>query len=240
VNDPKSHREVSEDRLEGVGRTNLDSPNPTAAQRDRKRRNTIVVRALGLPTLDSLPVVEDESQVAARTPEEVARRCLAVAISAVKGETGDQELTRPLPEQLDVENDLSPAERRFLENPRPTDQDLADFAWRYECVHVFLWAVGYLDVLKPPYEVCDVAREMALIRDKGADAFLAGATLRPLSEILDRADFYYRLHWATIALQPKGAKSPKVDEEIVAERHRALNWLIRYRNQAWDDITTET
>ncbi|MCR9246223.1 MAG: DUF4272 domain-containing protein [bacterium] len=39
--------------------------------------------------------------------------------------------------------------------------------------------------------------------------------------------------------------SPRRDARTVArralaERHYALNWLIGYRNQAWDDVSTDT
>ena len=54
------------------------------------------------------------------------------------------------------------------------------------------------------------------------------------------ADLYYRLHWAAIELRIKGKASDQVDEGIIRERHRALNWLIRYLNQEWDDVTTDT
>jgi hypothetical protein len=28
--------------------------------------------------------------------------------------------------------------------------------------------------------------------------------------------------------------------ELVVERHRALNWLIGYQQQAWDDVRPDT
>ena len=49
------------------------------------------------------------------------------------------------------------------------------------------------------------------------------------------AELYYRLHWAAIELRLQGKKSDKIDEGIVRERHRALNWLIGYMEQKWDD-----
>lgn len=61
-----------------------------------------------------------------------------------------------------------------------------------------------------------------------------------MSEILDQADYYYRLHWAVIELRLNGRSSGKANEEIIDERHKALNWLIRYMGQNWDDITTDT
>ena len=48
------------------------------------------------------------------------------------------------------------------------------------------------------------------------------------------------MNWAAVDLRIKGQPSPKANEEIIVERHRALNWLIRYMNQDWDDVTTDT
>jgi Domain of unknown function (DUF4272) len=33
---------------------------------------------------------------------------------------------------------------------------------------------------------------------------------------------------------------PNSSEEIIVERHKALNWLIRYMGENWDDIRTDT
>jgi hypothetical protein len=135
---------------------------------------------------------------------------------------------------------FSAAERAFFDNPAPSQRDRARFAWRYECAHVFLWSLGYLPELHPPDAIANVPREAAIFADKGPQHFAPDARLRPLHEILDQADLYYRLHWAAIALRLKGASSPNADEEIIMERHRALNWLIRYMGQSWDNVTTDT
>jgi hypothetical protein len=103
-----------------------------------------------------------------------------------------------------------------------------------------LWALGYLAELNPPDEIANVAREAAILRDKGPQHFAPDARLRPLHDILDQADLYYRLHWAAIELRRKGTPNPKANEEIIMERHRALNWLIRHMGQSWDNTTTDT
>lgn len=67
-----------------------------------------------------------------------------------------------------------------------------------------------------------------------------GAKPRPIREILDQADLYYHLHWSAIELRLAGKESPQLNEEIILERHRALNWLIRYKGQDWDEVTADT
>jgi hypothetical protein len=241
VDQPK-YPTVDESQLKGVIRTNLDSPDPTPSQLERKKKSIEQVKAMGLPFLKDLPVVEDEHQIKPRTAEEVASRCIAVVLCAVKGETQgkDQPFVDNLVKTYAAETYFSPEEAKFIKNLSPNQQELVDFCWRYECMHVFLWALGHIDKLKPANTICDVANEVGLIREAGPEAFVSKARLRPLAEILDMADLYYRLNWAAVDLRIKGKKSDKIDEEIIQERHRALNWLIRYMNQEWDDVSTDT
>lgn len=71
--------------------------------------------------------------------------------------------------------------------------------------------------------------------------FIANAHLRQLSEILDQTDFIYRYDWATVNARIKKLTAPAgLDAGVVMERHRALNWLIGYMNQDWDNVTTDT
>lgn len=231
---------VPEAELQGVARTSLDSPSPTQAQLDRKQRSTALIEALGLPWLETLPVVEDESKLVPRARDEVAARCVATEICAVKGETNDNQMVQLVASSFAARAFFSAEERAFFDNPAPSQRDRARFAWRYECAHVLLWALGYLSDLNPPDVVANVPREAAIFADKGPQHFAPDAELRPLHEILDQTDLYYRLHWAVIHLRLKGAPHPSANEQIIMERHRALNWLIRYMGQSWDHVTTDT
>ncbi|MEM9414252.1 MAG: DUF4272 domain-containing protein [Planctomycetota bacterium] len=233
---------VSEEVVQGIARTNLDHPDPTQAQLDRKARSIEIVKDLDLPYIEHLPVVEDAAQVDPRDAQEVAQRCIALLMCAVKGELRgvDDAFIPDLVEEWSAAPYFSPNESDFMADSDPTPQEYLDNSWGYECVHVLLWALGHLDELQPPNTICDVPTEVALVRELGADAFVENASLRDIDEILDAADLYYRLHWAAIELRLNGETSPHVDEGIIRERHRALNWLIRYMDAEWDDVTTDT
>jgi hypothetical protein len=233
-------RTVPESALRGVARTTYDSPAPTSAQLARKQRSEARIRQLGLPILDSLPVVEEETTLRSRSLKEVSDRCLANTFCAIKGETNDQATVDKLIDDFRVRAALSPDESAFVAKPRPAQQELVDFGWRYECTHVFMWALGYVPELNPPDRQSNPSEELAIVRGRGPDAFERDAKLRSLAELLDQNDLYYRLHWAAVDLRLKGAPNPKANEEIIGERHRALNWLIRYMDQAWDDVSTDT
>jgi len=160
----------------------------------------------------------------------------------VKGEVRGQDdaFIPELVEKWSAASYFSPNENAFMTSQSPTQQAYTDHCWGYECVHVLLWALGYLDELQPPNTICDVANEVGILREHGPEAFFENARLRSQDEILDAADLYYRLHWAAIELRLNGKSSPHIDEGIIRERHRALNWLIRYMNAEWDDVTTDT
>jgi hypothetical protein len=200
----------------------------------------LVLKTLGVPYLAGLPTAEDDASIVTRPPDEIARRCIAVELCAVKGEANDQKLIDRLVADLEADSFFSPREVAFIRNLNPTHQELVDNAWGYEGVHVLLWSLGYLKVLKPPNQSCDVPAEAAIIRDHGFKGLAAGAHPRQIGELLDMADLYYHYHWSAIELRLHGKKSEALDEEIIGERHRALNWLIRYMNQEWDVVETDT
>ena len=106
---------------------------------------------------------------------------------------------------------------------------------------MLLWALGHIDDLGPPAAACDVGEDSKLIAEaKRANALASGAAPRSASELLDAADLYYHLHWSAIELRLAGKSNALLNESVIRERHRALNWLIRHLDQDWDDVSTDT
>ena len=231
---------IPESALKGKVRTNLDSPEPTQAQILRKETFTKLVAALGVPVNEGLPVVEDVSNIRARAVDDIGRRTIAVAIAALKGEGMPHEDVMQIVSAWDVESYFSPEELVFIENPNVSDRDRIKFAWRYECLDVLLWALGYKENIPPPNEICDVKADVSIIINNKSSMLWKNARLRSMDELLDMADYYYRLHWGATELRLKGKQNESVNEEVIMERHYALNWLIRYMGQSWDEISTDT
>jgi hypothetical protein len=49
------------------------------------------------------------------------------------------------------------------------------------------------------------------------------------------------MNWACVNARVKGeAPSAGLNQSVVYERHYALNWLIKYMDQEWDKVSTDT
>lgn len=208
---------------------------------DRKARSIAILAAEEVPYIDWLPPIETEAEAMRRERDQVVRRTIALTIVAVRGETRDYDLGQRLLDQFGAHDFLTPAEAAFMADRDPTDQDHINFIWRYEGVHVMLWALGIFEDLGRPDGIADVPRIAETLRELGTEGLMRDARLRPQSEILDAADLIYRYHWATTDARINGRPAPAgLDPSVVYERHYALNWLIGYGGQAWDDISTDT
>ena len=229
---------VEEAALKGKLRTNLDHPTPSPEQRERRKRSRRQVETLKAPFNDFLPVVETAGQTELRPPKEVAERAVAVALAAVKAEGLEQDRINELVKEWNPV--FTPEEKRFIDAPEPTERDRAKFGWRYEGLEVLLWSLGLRDELPPPDQLMDPGAAASTVRKLGVAGMLAHGKPRSADELLDMNDLYYCLHWAAIEVRIGGERNPPLNEEIIMERHYALNWLIRYMDQEWDDVTTDT
>lgn len=200
-----------------------------------------ILKSEDVPLIEHLPAIESESESTRRTTEEVATRALALCVVAVKGEGLEQEIVERIIKDYELAGAFTPNEQKFIEDPNPSQHDRIQFAWRYECYWVMLWALGFIERLGRPDTICDVKQAVMIMQQNGRDGFLKMAKLRPQSEILDAADLIYRYHWAVVDARVKGREAPAgLDGGVVMERHYALNWLIGYMDQDWDDISTDT
>lgn len=200
-----------------------------------------MLRTEGVPINNTLPVIETEREAKRRTKDEIAYRALALLVVAVKGEGLDQPTVDRVVKDYGLKSHFTPKERSFITNASPSQHDRVQFTWRYEAAWTLLWALGYVERLEKPNRICDVPRAVRFMQERKASQFVADAKLRPLSEILDQADRIYRYHWAVVDARVNEKKAlPGIEPGVTLERHHALNWLIGYMDQEWDDISTDT
>lgn len=218
-----------------------EATDPSTEAIARRDRSVSRLRAEGVPTNAHLPFIEDSTQAKRRSTAEVAERAMAVCIVALKGEGLEQTWVDDAAKKYGADRYFSPKERAFVRDTNPTQQDRIQFSWRYECLWVLLWALGYVDELGRPDAPCDVARAVKILHERDAARFVAEASMRPLTEILDEADLIYRYDWAVVAARLKRQPAPTgLVGGVVQERHYVLNWLMGYMEQEWDEISTDT
>jgi hypothetical protein len=208
---------------------------------DRKVRSEALLKERNVPVNSHLPYIEDASEALIRKKEEVALRAMTLLIVAAKAEGLEQEIVDSLIKDYDLSMVLSPNEKRFVEDPDPSQFDRTQFIWRYEAAWVLLWALNYVEELAPPTSICNVPAAVTFLKERTRKQFISDAELRSVSDLLDANDLIYRYHWAVVDTRVNGLKIPsEIDSSVVLERHYALNWLIGYMGQEWDYVSTDT
>lgn len=213
-------------------------PEPEAVR--RWQRSILILQAQKVPYSRQQPLIETVEQSTRRTSEEVARRAMALCAVALRREVSKQESDKFV-EQHHIASWFSPKEKEFIENPNPSEDDMIQFSWRYECYWVMLWSLGYVNELEEPRNECDVDYAISILVDRGPEQFIQKATLRSQSELLDATDLLYRYHWAVRDAAINGKETPAgLNGDVVMERLYALNWLVGYGEAEWDDVPTDT
>ncbi|WP_440117883.1 DUF4272 domain-containing protein [Paenibacillus sp. QZ-Y1] len=223
---------------------------PSESAIQRKERSEQLLTEQGIPYNEHLPARAGDEQAVIRSEEEVARRAVALCIAALKGEclgAGESAedtaaLVQEVIDKYDAASFFSPVERGFIEQHGAEHQEIISFSWGYEAYHVMFWALGYVKELGAPVDLCNVEKAVGYLQKcDDVEVFIAGGQLRSKNEILDAADLIYRYNWVCVDSCVKDQTPPAgLNGGVAYERHRALNWLICYLDQDWDDVRTDT
>ncbi|HMQ87948.1 MAG TPA: DUF4272 domain-containing protein [Flavilitoribacter sp.] len=212
----------------------------TEEQIKRKEKSEAFLAENGIKTNNNLPCISSSESVELRTLKEIIDRAYSLLIIAVKGEGIEQEHLAKTIQVKKIES-FSPKENQIYQAESLNDQERAYATWRYESLYAMLWALGKMDELKYPSEICDVQGIVGKIFQPSREEFENSVKLRSKSEILDELDKTYRMNWACVDARIKGQQvSGNINPSVVHERHYSLNWLTNYQNQDWDDVQTNT
>jgi hypothetical protein len=217
--------------------------NPTPDQAARRKQSEEYCKVHGIPIYPNPNAlfVDAEDSVNIRTKDEVVDRALALCFLGLKSEGLTADELSKFDKEYNISSKFSPNEKKYARTKEPTQQQTIDANWRYESLHVMLWALGFVDSLTYPDKMCVVADDVKHIFDNNENEFRQKATLRSKKEILDQADLILRIHWACVDARVNNAAMPgNLNASVVYERHYALNWLINYLNLDWDDVSTDT
>jgi Domain of unknown function (DUF4272) len=188
---------------------------------------------------------EDQEQFVEkiRSADEVARRAVVLyAVMAAGHQESRSELVNWLKREC-LRGSVSPKEAEFLEASTPTMQQTVNATWRAEALAPLLWSLGAIPDLLPPIGFCDIQAMRGVLPPLmgSVTQWLSAAQLRSEGEILRANEDVYQIHRKVRDARLNGRPVPdNFHPGVVQERHYALNWLIGYCGQEWDEITTET
>ena len=175
-------------------------------------------------------------------PEAAERLLLCAAVSAVAGDFDREEVLAWLKKE-GLWAKASPTEKAFLSTAQPSEKSKTHFSWQMESVYVLGWALHLVPAMAPPTaqaSIGDILERVPGPGDRVGD-FVASSKLRAAAEIHAAAEAALNAHAYCRQARSSGKPEPHgYDIEVAQERHRALNWLIRYENADWDDVATDT
>ncbi|MFT6336544.1 MAG: hypothetical protein ACI86M_001548 [Saprospiraceae bacterium] len=216
------------------------SKNDTEEQKSRMAISEVFLESNGITANKNLPCTASSESTQLRTVQEVIDRAYALLVIAVKGEGVEQEHLIKTIKAKNIKS-FSPKESIIYQKETLDDTERAYATWRYESLYTIMWALGMMEELKYPSEICDVQAIVGKIFQPSRDEFEKSVNLRSSSEILDELDKTYRMNWACVDARVKSKEvSGNINSSIVYERHYSLNWLTNHQNQEWDDVLTST
>ncbi|AXY73623.1 DUF4272 domain-containing protein [Paraflavitalea soli] len=213
-------------------------------QTDRKARSEELLTTRHIKINKHLPCIESAAETILRTPNEIAQRVTVLAIAnLVANDDMTGEEARLYLETHFLWSLVTPDERQFFANPTPERK--RHESWKSEGIYTLLWSIYKIDELPFPDVLCDLGSvepgDYPINPDQEPNEFINSITTsRSKEEILDAADLYYRLDWACVDARINNRDMEVIHPGVVYERHYALNWLIRYSDQDWDDVSCDT
>lgn len=218
---------------------------------EQRKNNTIAyLKERAIPYTASLPQLPPIEDCQFKTQEDIARRAVALLIviqfACDVAQGGNVEESRDffidMLRTYKVENYLTGNERDFLQASEPDVQEAINISWQYEAYWTLIWALGFVEGLDFPDEVCDCEYAIQVVSNcETFEQFYLQAVMRSQEEILDEADKIYRYHWACVDSRIQERSAPVgMNESIVMERRRGLFWMIGHRNDGWDNMSMDT
>lgn len=203
----------------------------------RKARSESILSAEGVPFIAHLPEIETVAETTLRRCDEIVDRIFCLMVVSAKAIGGkDNEFVGRY--SGDWRCSFTTQERRLIEN-EVGDRERMMLSWRVEAVPPLLWAINRTDQLPKPYGTADFDLIRRVV-EEGPRVLAPRAVVRSTYEILDAADLIYRYHWAVRNAALSGKEDTELNPGVVFQRHYALNWLINYQDQDWDDVSTDT
>lgn len=197
----------------------------------------------GLPIIADYKICKSETQICKRFITSLFFSMLACDYMQDRDyyESDGKETIERAIEDFGLRKYMFTAEKKILD---ACDEDTAiNVSWTIECSYMLAWVLGVIptEEMEEPSVTLDSHDLFKFIRpfEKFED-FKDSCNLRTPSEIMDMLDLYYNYHWACVdnRINPE-TKCGELNEEVVMERRKALEWLI-CKDKDWDSISLDT
>ncbi|MDO5681291.1 MAG: DUF4272 domain-containing protein [Propionibacteriaceae bacterium] len=224
--------------LIGDGAESASLPlHPQALARSERVRRDLATRDITVPA-GAIPVRSTE-EVLLRRPEQVAKRAVALVVSAdfalsvLDGEPLDSEyMERIFPRSL---AERTPTEFALFRDKGPAIA--ARLKWGYEAAAQLLAMCGAVE-LSFPRDFADQGQVWNASIGVEEPELLRTLALLPVAEVCDAWENARALQHSVTMARADGQRPPaELDPEIVRQRYAAMEWLTG--DQAWDDVALD-
>jgi len=194
------------------------------------RRNLIEIN-------EGLPPIEALEELCPQNARAIAIRSVVLGYVIGIGFGADSHRLKKSMEAFGLFEHASAKEQAALSKSQYSQQERINATWLTECVQSLAWCLGLVEL--DPFRRCDDDLANHFPQPfTDPSGFLVEAKLRPLVEVYQQADLYYRLHWAARNARLTGQRS-SIDEEVISERRKALDWAIGVETD-WDEVSLDT
>ena len=155
---------------------------------ERKNRSITILVSQGVPYIEHLPLRYETNEVIPRDKKEVIERLacsftsIMCALSIGKGEYTEEDREYMTQDFLSAKYHalelLTPMEQQVIAGTI-SEAGAINAVWKYEAVWALLWALGIVEELSLPSEICDCDLVMGTMsRFKGLDDIMSNTTIR--------------------------------------------------------------
>ncbi len=246
------------------GRSDLESFNPlfpaqnifehkieeTQKDLDKYQKSIDILKEKNIPYIEEMALALREGEIEIKSIKDIAQRLVSLFAVSVFSEailsencTNDDAFSElvMLNEKFNVISYLSEAELDYTNQDKIGENEAIQFVWRYEALNILFWALGFIKELPKEDEICDVPLIAKTIRNfENLEDIIKSAKLISKDTLAEYQDLIMRYHWACIENRMNQKEMPAgLDEGVVMERHKALNWLVSsFFGTDWDEVQT--
>lgn len=217
----------------------------------RKKENIEILKKEGISYIESLPAIEDSTEITLRTKKEILSRAIAsyatsnIAIDYNWHKENFEESRKVFGDIINkfgVKDSLTKNEQIMLSGT-PTDEIALNVEWTIESSKVLFWILGFIKELNyPSQNNMTNANEINqfILKYNSIEEMLNDTKLLNNEIILDYTDLYYRYHWACVDKRINdNVLIGSLNSDIVYERRRAFEWTIDSQED-WDNFDAST